>query len=300
MGFMEFVNEYKGMIGGLSIAMATVFAMLMNLRYVQHTDYKNKRNKDASFSSAIASELMDNAHNLMVLYLQIEKGVSSRKIIGYKQFSTHVYEHLLGQIGQLGSTLSFMVVDVYGDIKKMKSQLDELTDKQIIKKDDELLPDIQTMLIKTITTSIIMHLYADYKSGNKWMLAIRRHRLLWIERNIDEFFQYLGKTEQDVEFIDNGENNDLIFMRRFTDATKRQQIRELFKVIKNVLLTLGKEDPSKAQLTLRALGYRINNTLTSFLDTEVDTYDLLFEEEYNDYLVEAERKAKKYQKRKAA
>ena len=129
-----------------------------------------------------------------------------------------------------------------------------------------------------------MHLYADYKTGINWIITTRKHRLLWIESNLDEFFQYLGKTEQEFDFIDDEENQDLIFMRRFPDSNQRQLIRELFKTIKYILLTIGKEKPWRTQLILRAFAFKLSNMLAIFLGKEIDKYELRFEQEYQEYL----------------
>lgn len=281
MSFLDLLSEYKTVIGGFSIAVATVIAVAMNLSYNRRVERQSKREKNASFGSAIASELVDNADNLMELYFQISspQGKSS-KVTGYKEFSVMAYERLLEQIGALGPALSFMVVDVYGDIRKIKTRLNSMSDEDIFAGQDDILTDVQAALIKTITASVTMYLYADYMSGRQWIALIRDQRILWIERRLDDFFQYVDKTDHDVDFVPLDDESDVPFLKRFKDPEKRKHIKSLFEDINETFAQLHHVEAVHAQIMLRALSYTLKNTLVTFLDLEPYEYDLSAEQGY--------------------
>lgn len=284
----EFIQSYKGILGGLAIAIATVIAMLLNLIYSRKAHNAEKNATDASFCSSIAAELMDNAHNLMQLSNQISAPKSKRfKIITYKQFSNQVYEALIPQLGLTGPSLSFMVVDVYGDILKLKTQLDELSEKELLAIKDEVIPDIQYILAKTVTASVIMYFYADYMSGKKWMKGIQNHRILWLERSIDQVCEFIGKTDSDQDFTYIGaadEGSHISFLKRFRQPEKRKKVKSLFVTVERCLIHLQHEKPWRAQIMLRALSYKLHNTITSFMDLAPDYYDEAAEEEYAEHI----------------
>lgn len=266
MEWLPFLSEYKGFLGGFSIAVATVCAVLINLNHNRRAELRLKRERNASFSSAIASELIDNAHNLMDLYFQISSTQPGRnKINSYKQFSLLAYEKLLDQIGQIGPELSFMVVDVYGDIRRMKINLDLMTDQEVMDQHDEILPDVQEVLIKTITISVVMYFYADYMSGKDWMRHIMKQRMIWLERTLYDFCMYVDKTDIDLDFLDHEENPTLAFYKRFRDPAKREKMQHLLEDINAALTQMRGEPPWRAQLSLKQLSVQIQKMLQCFL-----------------------------------
>ncbi len=285
MEFIDLLQEYKTVLGGIFIGTATITGVVINAAYNRHVERKTKLEGDASFCSAIASELIDNADNLMDLYFQIscpQQKKKTSKIIGYKQFNTLAYESLLEQIGKLGPALSFMAVDVYGDIIKLGTRLNELNDDAIYDARDELQPDIQAVLVKAITGSVVLYLYADYMSGKKWMDAIKPQRLLWIEKTLDMFFHYVGKTDTDLEFIAQEDDQDVPFLKRFTNPEKRRYIKNFFKTIDRTHDKFHHVAPWQAQIMLRSLSYQLYNMLTMFLDHSPPEYYLLSERTYAD------------------
>ncbi len=281
MDFYSFLNEYKAVIGTLSIAFATVLAVSMNLAYSRRADMRQKRERDASFGSAIASELVDNADNLMDLYFQISRSTAkSTKITGYKEFSIFAYQGLLEQIGTLGPSLSFMVVDVYGDIVKLKTRLGTMNAEDILADKDDLLPDIQNTLVKVMTCSIMMYFYADYMSGKNWLKAIKRQRVLWVEYMLESFLEYVDKTDHSADFLGIDDGEEITFLKRFTDPEKRKHIKSLFEAIDHSYTRFNHVETWQAQLILRALSYKLSNTLMIFLDLEPSEYSLSSEKEY--------------------
>ena len=287
MDWTLFLENYKTVLGGLAIALATVIAVLINLAYTRRAQNQERKAIDASFSSSIAAELMDNAHNLMQLYFQISTPKSKRfKIVTYKQFSSEVYQSLLNQLGKIGPSLSFMVVDVYGDIMKLRTQLDELNDAEVVKIKDEVLPYLQLILAKTVTTSVILFFYADYMSGRRWMRTIQNHRILWMERTIDEVCEYIGKmdSETDFDYVATEEETHMAFLKRFKQPAKRKKVKSLFITVERCLIQLRSEEPWRAQIMLQALSYKIQNTLISFMDIEPNLYDTLAEEDYAEHI----------------
>ncbi len=292
MDFVDVLQEYKTVLGGVFIGVATIVGVVMNAAYTRRVERQAKREDNASFSSAIASELIDNADNLMDLYFQIscpQKTQKSLKITGYKQFNTLAYESLLEHIGKLGPTLSFMVVDVYGDVMKIKTRLNTLTDDEIYGCKDELQPDIQDVLVKAVTGSVMLYLYADYMSGRKWMDAIKPQRLLWIEKTLDMFFDYVGKTDTDLDFISQEDDHDVTFLKRFKDPDKRLYIKDFFKTINHTHDRLHHAEAWQAQILLRSLSYKLHNMLTMFLDHSPPEYYILSERSYDEIVKKMSR-----------
>lgn len=290
--FVDLLQEYKTVLGGLFIGIATIIGVVMNASYTRRVERQTKYEADASFSSAIASELSDNADNLMDLYFQIscpKKKKKSSKITGYKQLNTLAYEGLMEQIGNLGPTLSFMVVDVYGDVLKIGTQLHDLSDDEIYDAREELQPDIQAVLVKAITGSIALYLYADYMSGKKWMNAIKPQRLLWIEQTLDMFFHYVGKTDTDIDFITQEDDQDVPFLKRFKDPEKRRYIKAIFKTINHTHDQFHRVQAWQAQIMLRSLSYKLHNMLTMFLDQSPPEYYILSERCYDEIVQKISR-----------
>ncbi len=285
MDFLDLLSEYKAVLGGIFIGCATITGVLINAAYNRHLERKNKQEDEANFSSAIASELIDNADNLMDLYFKIscpKNRKSKSKIIGYKQFNTLVYESLLEQIGKLGPALSFMAVDVYGDILKIRAELNALSEDEIYEAREDIQGDIQSILVKAITGSVVLYLYADYMSGRRWMDAIKPQRLLWIEKTLDMFFHYVDQAEPDDDFITQDDEQDVPFLKRFKNPEKRRYIKNLFKNIDSMHDKFHHVAPWKAQIMLRSLSYQLHNMLTMFLGKSSPEYYILSERSYGD------------------
>lgn len=283
MDWIDFLDSYKTVLGGFSIAIATVIAVIMNMHHNTKAALEKRREKSASLASALASELIDNSHVLMDFYFQIEEAKEQKKsVIYYNQINSITYEKLLEQIGELGSDLSFMIVDVYGDIRRLKKRLDVMEENDLLKKGEELIPEIQELLVKAMTSSIVMYFYADYMSGKKWMETIMPMRLLWLERALDEFFSYVGRANFDIDIAEENKKQD--FLKRIKDKKKRELIKNLFYTTRNTMNKLYGEKHWRAQLTLSALSYRLKNTFTLFLDGKPSDYDRLSELQYQDFL----------------
>lgn len=281
MTLFDLFVEYKTVLGGIFIGCATITGVSLNIAFSRRLQRQTERENYASFSSALASELTDNADNLIDLYFQISHPSSkSSRITGYKQFNTLAYEELLQEIGRLGPVLSFMVVDVYGEILKHKALFQAMSNDEIIENRDELLPDIQVLLVKAITSSIVMYLYADYMSGHKWLYAIRPQRFLWVEKTLDTFFHYVGKTDCDLEFILQEDDQDVPFLKRFKAPEKRKRIKHFFAALETVFDQFHRVDSWQAQIILRGLSYETHNMLTEFLDLSPDEYYVLSEKSY--------------------
>ncbi len=286
MDWIILLKQYAGLIGMTMIAVATIIAVIINLRYAKKADLKMRRDNSASFSSAIASELIDNSHNLIELYFEISSlKPKSNKITMTKQLDTSSYKTLLAEIGQLGPDLSFIVVDVYSDISKLKTHLSLFNNSEIIANRDDLLPEIQTILVKVISTAIIMYGYADYMSGKKWLRAIIKHRILWLEQTINDFCQYIGETDQKLDFTPVEENDDMIFSHRFKNKKKRDTIQKLLITYERLLYQMPTMNQGQAQRAFRALGYKLNNTFTIFLGLEPKGYARIYEDAYKEFLL---------------
>lgn len=286
---MELINilsEYRTFLGGLIIGSATITGVLLNIRYNRRIEERLKREKGASVASAIASELLYNSHNLTDMYLEIKNQKTKKfRISEYKHIETQVYEELLREIGELGSSLTFMVVDVYGDIKKVKGRMEILSAEGSVQDNKErILLTIQHALVKALSRSIVMFLYADYMTGVEWMKLIKEQRIIRIERTLDGFCSFVEKIDGTMKFVGAEEQGNIEFRKRFSDQTDRQSIKDLFQVVHEVLNQTPKQPVWRAQLTLRALSYKIQNTLLRLLDIEPDEYDVMSEQEYERFV----------------
>jgi len=282
---MDFLHEYKGVLGGLSIAIATIVAVYFNYLTARKNERRLKHESTASFAAAIASELADNADNLTDLYFEVEnKKLNERKIAVYQDFHTKVYEALLAQIGDLGSALSYMVVDVYGDLSKLSLRLEQAKSADIQSEQDELQHDIKRILSKTLTTSIVILLYSDRLNGRSYANEIHQKRTIWVERLLDKFCTYVSESEDGFEFIGEGENPNGDFAKRFAKKEDREKIRHLIAVIKKAVREMNRHKTWRAPLILRALSYEVHDVLKHFLNIERSSYDMNLQEEYRSYL----------------
>ena len=268
------------------IGCATITGVTLNIVYSKIIDARLKREKTGSTASALAAELLYNSYSLRQLYLEIYKQSAKKpKVTEYKHIDLQVYEELLSNIGDLGSSLSFMVVDAYGDIKKVKGRMEILSDDGVMNKaKDAVLVDIKLALVKTLSCSIALYLYSDYMNGRKWIEKIRDQRVIRIERTLEGFCRFVEKTESELGFITSKEESDLEFRKRFQDKNNRRSIKELFASVQSVLSNFSHYNIWHAQLSIRALAYKIQNKLILFLDIEPNEYDILSEQEYEKFL----------------
>jgi hypothetical protein len=286
MDIIDIITQYKALLGGAVIGTATITGVALNIAYNRTIEGRIKKEKNASTTSAIAAELLCNSKHLRNLYLAIHSPKKHKySVTEYKHIDTQVYQELLQNIGELGSSITFMVVDSYGDLKKMRGRM-EIFDNQneITKNKDKILKDIQIALVKTMSCALTLYLYADYMTGKQWSKLIKEQRIIRIERTLTGFCKFIEKIDAEMQFIDMGEEENLEFRKRFGDKQNRADIKQLFLTIHDALEDLPKQPQWRAQLTLRALSYKIQNTLTSFLDIEADEYDILSEQEYGQFL----------------
>ena len=286
MDIYGFITEYKAVLSGAVIGGATITGVTLNILYNKALENKFKKDKNASTTSAIAAEILYNSHHLRDLYLEIKNYTNAEEDISeHKHIDTQVYQELLTQIGELGSAITFMVVDTYGDLKKMKGRMEERSDKHdILSNKEKILDNIQISLAKTLASSLTLYIYADYMSGRKWLSHIREQRIIRIERTIDDFCKFLEKSDNEVDFISLNEQEGLEFKKRFRDKTDRKNIKELFLSIRATLETLPKQPSWRAQLILRGLSYKMQNTLINLAGLEANEYDLMSEQEYGRFL----------------
>jgi hypothetical protein len=135
-----------------------------------------------------------------------------------------------------------------------------------------------------MSCALTLYLYADYMTGKEWSKLIKEQRIIRIERTLTGFCKFIEKIDAEMQFIDMSEAEDLEFRKRFGDKQNRADIKQLFITIHDALEELPNQPQWRAQLTLRALSYKIQNTLTSFLNIEADEYDILSEQEYGQFL----------------
>ncbi len=282
MGIIELLESNKAILGGLSIAIATLIAVLINLWHTKRHEQQQLRQNQASFASALAAELIDNSQNLIDLYLEMESvEFRKHKITLFKHFDQIVYQTLLHNLGELGSSLSFLIVDIYGDIKKIKARLEVLSPEEIVSDRVNILPDIQQILVKTTTGSIVMLFYASYLSGSKFMKAVRERHMIWVEKTIDQYCQYVAKIDKSLDFTSLDEDDsDKEFFKRFANAEDKSRMKALFQEIETVFDQLHGRRRWEAALKLRALSYKISNTLNHFLEIEPSEYELTAEQQY--------------------
>jgi hypothetical protein len=282
MDLINIIENNKTIIGGLSIAIATVIAVFINLNYSRRSEYRLKQEQNATFSSAIAAELLDNAHNLMAIHYEIaEKGARIQRINQFKEFNLLVYQNLLTEIGRLGPALSFMVVDIYGDIQKIKKYLEYYIQDDVLGNKQEILLDLQAVLAKSLTGSIMMAFYADYMLGPKWMSSTTEQRALWLENTLDDFCSYISRTEIDPVYIADPSKE---FIECLQDEEQKQKIIHLFTLVEKIQKDIRKKRAWQVQLILRAFSYKLHNTIIGFLDIEPDSYMLKAEKEYKEFL----------------
>jgi hypothetical protein len=285
--FLQSLSLYRNPLGAAVIATATITGVVLNILYKRKVEHWLKREKSASVASAIASELLYNSHNLTDIYLEIQhQNTKKYRFHEYKHIETQVYQELLNDIGELGSSLTFMVVDVYGDIKKVKSRMAVLAeDGHVQQNRDFILSTIQHALVKSLARSLIMFLYADYLTGPKFMKSIQDQRLIRIERTLDGFCQFVEKIDGQMDFIGADEQSDIEFRQRFSDTADRQEIKSLFESVHTVLNTIQSGQPLwRVQLSLRALSYKFQNTLSRLMNIEPDEYDVMSEQEYERFI----------------
>lgn len=282
--FVEFFEGSMPFWGAFSIASATLLAVLLNYRNTKKTNQKALLRKSSSFSSALASELIDNSHNLMDLYFQLQNLSKKNVTVNYKKLSLSAYERLLDQIGDLGPDLSFMVVDAYGDIARLKSRLDIRTSKEIKEMLDDLLPDIQTVLIKATSASIVMYFYADYLCGKKWLKIIEKQRYLWFEQSLEEFMSYAGKVDIESGFVDIESHQDKTLLQRVKNTEDKKYVQDIIKVYKTTYTNIQSCEQWRAQLMLRAFYFKIKNRLCLILNAEADIYDKMSEKRFKEFL----------------
>ena len=283
MDIISVIDNYKAVLGALSIAIATVIAVFINLNHSRRTEYRLKKEQNATFSSAIAAELIDNVHNLMAIHYEIaEKGARVQRINQFKEFNLLVYQNLLTEIGRLGPALSFMIVDIYGDIQKTKKYLEYYIKDDVLGQKQEILLDVQVVLAKALTGSIIMAFYADYMLGTKWMDSTTEQRMLWLENTLDDFCSYVSRTEtENPVYIS---NPSVSFIQSLQDEEQKQKIIQLFELVEKIQKKIRKKHAWEVQLILRAFSYKMHNTIIDFLDIEPDTYMLKAEREYREFL----------------
>ena len=285
--FALFIQEYKTVLGGLSIALATIIAVYFNYIASRKAEHRLKSENTASHAAAIAAELTDNADNLTDLYFEIEnKKLNSRKIAEYQEFNTLVYKALLSSIGDLGAALSYMVVDVYGDLNKLSLRLEHAKNSDIHAEQDEMLYTIKRILSKTITTSIVILLYSDRLNGRSYVREVHEKRIIWVERMLGKFCEYVSEAEDGFEFIGEGGNPNGEFAKRFASKKGREKVRHLIKVIKQAVDQANRSKSWRAPLVFRALSYEIHAVLKYFLRIQRNFYDETLQQQYQEYLEE--------------
>jgi len=283
--FLIFLQEYKTVMGGLSIALATIIAVYFNYIATREAERRLKAESTASHAAAIAAELTDNADNLTDLYFEIQnKKLNAHKIAEYQEFNVLVYQALLSSIGDLGAALSYMVVDVYGDMNKLSLRLEHAKNSDIQADQDELLFTIKRILSKTITTSIVILLYSDRLNGRSYVKEVHDKRVIWVERMLDKFCTYVSEAEEDIEFMGEGENPNGEFAKRLARKEDREKVRYLIKTIHQAVRQANKNKIWRAPLVFRALAYEIHDVLKYFLNIERSVYDQSLQQEYHGYL----------------
>lgn len=283
--FFAFLDSYKTVLGGLSIALATVVAVYLNYIVSKKTARRQRNERVASIAAALASELMDNTDNLIELYNEIEgKNTKRHKVLQHQSFQSLAYEKLLSQIGEVGAPLSFMLVDVYGDLIKLTRTLGVLSIQEIVSEEEDFLILIKEILAKALTTSIVVILYSDFLNGRRYSFEIQSKREVWIEQTLDTFCTYVSESEDEVDLVYTQQTGDGDFAKSFPKKEDRQQIKEVLSAIQKAIKKANKEPAWKAPLIFRALSYKIQMVLTYFLGLENSIYEQVLQEEYSKYL----------------
>lgn len=277
-----FFAENRTVMGGAFIAIATVVAVFVNSWLSKASERRAQRQKDASFASVLAAEMADNAHNLVGLYLELErKNTRAHKMDEYTYLAQPAYETLLAQIGQLGPSLSYLVVDTNGDIAKLKRRIENQSYKNLTSDKSALLPEIQAVIAKALSTAIIIAMYADYLNGHRFLKETKSKHMLWIDRLMDEFCRYVAKTQDNIRVIEtppSEEDDEPNF--RFNNDGYTQKLEDLYQQISFAYDKIRRKPAWKTQLLLRALSFQMYNTFMNFLQLIPDDYDLLAEKEY--------------------
>lgn len=286
MDIFSLLNDNR-LLSGLFIGGATIAGVTLNIIYNKAIEGRSKKDKNGSTASALAAELLYNSYHLRDLYLEIYKNkAKGYRPKNYKHIDIQVYQELLINIGDLGSAITFIVVDTYGGIKKMKANIDVFAEEKNRNKADldVILDDIEMALVKTLSCSLTLYMYSDYMTGRKWMRSIRESRIIRIERTLNGFCQFIEKINGNIDFISLDEQEGLEFRKRFKNQENRQNMKKLFLAVQYVFSALPGQSEWRAQLTLRAFSYVVQNTLIRFLNVEIDEYDLMSEQEYSRFL----------------
>ena len=282
---LSFLYSNKALLGGVSIAIATIAAVFVNDWNTRKTNVRAKRQQHASFVAAIASELIDLSQTFEELYVELDKDkVSIDRVKGQSYFDTIAYDRLLDQIGDLGSSLSFLLVDVYGDIRKFRNFLNVMPSAEMNKNRDELSLRIQKIVVKILSASIAMQLYADYLNGPRFMGEVQSQRSLWLKLTLDDFCKYVAKVDNSLQFIAIEDKANMPFLKRFGNVQDRKKMSIVLNEFKVLTKDVAPKKTWQAQLFYTALSLKIKNTLSHFLEIEPEDHDLLLEKEYQKYL----------------
>ena len=286
MDIWSFLNDYKAVISGTVIGTATITGATLNILYSKNIEKRLKHEKTASTTSALAADLLCNSGHLKELYLELYNLKSSKgDVSAYKYIDTKVYEELLPNIGDLGSAITFMVVDSYSFLRKAQTKSEILEVEQAIYKHKAaLMTDIQQLLAKTISASVALYLYSDYLTGREWMKRIADQRVIRTKRSLEDFCKFIEKIDEQMEFISSEEEEGLEFRKRFARKADRNSIKELLAAIREVIAKLPNQPNWRAQFMCRGIAYKTQNTLTSFLEIGSNEYDILSEREYTRFL----------------
>lgn len=286
MDIWNLLNDYKAVLSGTVIGTATVTGAALNILYNRKINRRLQQEKTASTTSALAAELFCNSNYLKTLYLELYMLKSQKgQVHEYRFIDTKAYDELLPSIGDLGSAITFMVVDSYSSLKKAKLQTELYAEEKALHTHkNELMFDIQATLAKTLSTSVSLYLYSDYLTGPEWMKQIAIQRIIRTKRSFESFFKFIEKIDEEMEFVSSEEDSDLQFRKRFKRKADQKKIKELFDSIRDIIEKLPNQPNWRAQFMCRGIAYKIQNTLTQFLEIGADEYDILSEQEYSRFL----------------
>lgn len=286
MDLLTFIDTNKAFLGTFSIAVATLIAVLISSQHSKRVENRQRKRAQASFASAIAAELIDNALGLIQLYLTLDepKNTFTQQINGQKNFEFTAYDRLLDRIGDLGTSLSYMLLDTYADIRKLHISLRDMDNKELYDEREGVQEHIQSTLVKTLTSAFVVLLYADYLSGAKFVKEVKTKRIVWIERVMDEFCQYVARIDEEVDFTTAEEKANILFSRRFKNPEDVARMRHMFQTIHAALDRCGGKQIWQAQLIFTALALNIQHTLGYFLNITPNDYDIQAARLHEDYL----------------